>query len=149
MNTSSTMTDRTFRDLLKAHTGLKTHTNTQRAELYSLRIDLAKARDIITNRDKQIRTLSAKNSQPFECRHQHELAEYARNEQRREREVLETKNFADAWNDFKRLLHSSLETRDNLMMENRRLRQELDEARKDSKGKKKLIVKFAIPKEGV
>jgi hypothetical protein len=34
-------------------------------------------------------------------------------------------------------------------MENGRLKHEIAEARKDSRDRKKLIVKFAIPKEGV
>ena len=143
------MTDCAFRDLLKEYTELKARCNKQRAEIYSLRVDLAKARDVITNRDRQVRTLSAKGPQIqlLESRHQHELAEYARNEQRRELEVLEAKNFADACDDLKRLLHSSLESRENLMAENARVREELAEVKRNSKGKKKLMVKFAVPKE--
>jgi hypothetical protein len=72
------MTDRAFRDLLTAHTSLREKGNNLRAEIYSLRVDLAKARDVITNRDKQIITFVTKSAQPqlFECRHKHELAEY-------------------------------------------------------------------------
>lgn len=76
------MTDRAFRDLLNEHASLEEKSKHLRAELYSVRVDLAKARDVNTNKDKQIRTLAANStrSQESKCRHQHELAEYARNE---------------------------------------------------------------------
>jgi hypothetical protein len=49
---------------------------------------------------------------------------------------METQKIADACDDLKRLLHSALETRENVMAENGKLRRELAEAKSDNKVKR-------------